>query len=203
MALNTLKKKEQRISDEPLSLDDVFYNAVHNDNYAPERRVIQRGPLSDGTKYQIVLLNGGNVDSAMLEKMMALQDEVAEHKMPHPINVIDYKTKDEVTAHFKNGGLGLGVFTEDNKLIGQTLLSFKQPATGILAKSDKNTQAHIGWLMVNRDGRGSNLCSSLLSRASDIAEQSGMSQIVAQVRVHNARGVEKFALEKFVVTESV
>lgn len=181
---------------EPLltgDLNERFYKAVHEEP-ALFYDVVQTGWLNGMLPYEMVLLHSGNVDNALLGKMMALQDKTAKVKSPDEGNAIDYKSEEEVIAHYSGNGLGLGIFTAEGDLVGQTMLSFKQDVNG------RDTGALISWLMVDRGYGPNNLCQSLISMACRMAESSGMSEIAAHVRLHNEKGIGKFSSEGFVVT---
>lgn len=179
---------------EPLltgDLNERFYAAVHEEPVL-FYDVVQTGWTNGMVPYEMVLLHAGNVDDALLGKMMVLQGKVAKHPAPHAENTIDYKSEDDVIAHYSDNGLGLGIFSIDGSLIGQVMLSFEQ---------DENTVTEqIKWLMVDGDYRGNNLCNELLGMAVRVGEGSDISQINANVRVSNEKGIAKFAQLGFVAT---
>ena len=177
-----------------------FYAAVHTEPVL-FHDVLQTGTVMKGIKrggilveyesklpFEIVLLHSGNVDDVTLGKMFDLQDKVAVVNAPDARNVIDYKTENEVVAHYANGGLGLAILGVDGSLIGQTMLSFD------------DTNMHIGWVMVDKDFGGNQLCERMLRLATDIAEASKMETISAAVRIANRKAIDKFSLQGFNVT---
>ncbi|MCB9990594.1 MAG: hypothetical protein H6867_04330 [Rhodospirillales bacterium] len=223
MTATITKGQDSKNKLEPLltgSIEDRFYQAVHDapplyhdvikTGWADAKIVSGKADInlrrengfhvSDGkVAYEIVLLHGDNVNDETLAKMMALQDKVVRHKMPHTENRIDYKTEEEVIAHYSGGGLGLGIFTASGDLIGQTMLSFKQPVTGPFEAKHQDSQATLSWLMVDKNFRENGLSDYLIERSVYIAKSSGMSQIQANIRLDNPGGLSKFSSWGFVV----
>lgn len=213
MSNTTLKDKKQ----EPLLAGDLnerfyravqerpvlFYDVVQTGYAALNQRKVNGLTEHDGhVAYEIILLHSENVTDAMLANMMVLQDKVARHTQPHAENAIDYKSEEDVIAHYSAGGLGFGIVSVSGELIGQVMLSCKQAAAGPLRGKNDAQQAKIGWLMVDRAYGGNLLCDALLSYAIQLAESGGMDQISADVRLHNQRGITKFAAKGFVVAET-
>lgn len=154
--------------------------------------------VSDGNvAYEMVALHAFNISEELMGQMMALQEKIALVQAPDTANFIDYKSENEIADHYANGGLGLGVFNAYGKLIGQAMLSFNYTTDGPFA-GDGVREATIGWLMVDPAYRGNLLCESLIDRAMALAAENGAEQIAAHVRLHNEKGIAKFAATGFV-----
>lgn len=170
---------------EPILFHDVLFTGTAMKNIDKKSFLTS---CESRLPYEIVLLHSANVDDNILEKMLVLQDNVAEVAAPSALNVIDYKTENEVINHYANGGLGLAVMGVDGTLIGQTMLGFD------------DTDMTISWLMVDKQFSGNMLCRSMLGLAKKIAESAQMETLCASVRIHNERAVEKFSAMDFRVT---
>ncbi len=193
--------QKQKIEDrvfEPLlagDLNERFFKAVHDkpplfyDVLKTGLAFLQGNFGSTPVPYEIVLLHGTNVDNRCLEQMMALQDQVAVYAAPHPDNVIDYKTSDDVIDHFAQDGLGLAVLTADGMLIGQVLLSFKQPLD---QAPNQHEQLNVGWVMVDPLYAGNKLFETMVGLAGQMAQGSEMAQVKACVRMHNTKALRRF-----------